>query len=233
MNWCDYTVIAIIAIFAVVGLIRGFVFSVFKIASFFAAIFLSIKLYPRASEFLAGTTIAGNIKGTILENLQKRYEAVITAGIQAGGSTADSVMGELHIPAFLKQSIADRLPRPEDYIDIKGILNSISDQLTCVIINVMSILLIFILIRLGIFFIGIVLKGLVKLPVLRQFDRLGGFAFGIVEGLIAVYVLFTLLFLFNSSHQFQDIFSDLDASLLAKGFYQNNILIGWMFPKPY
>lgn len=232
MNWSDYTVIGIIGVFAVIGLIRGFVFSVFKIASFFAAIIASVKLYPYAAEYLAGTPIYGNIKKAILDNLLVRYQAAVPASGQIEGKTVESVVGGLSIPAFLKQGIAGKIPAPGEFIDVQSILNSVSDEITKVIVNLLSLILIFALIRLGLFIIGLILRGLVRLPVLKQFDRLGGLAFGIIEGLLMVYILCSVLLLFNSSPQFQSIFSTVDTSMLAKGFYENNVLVSWMFPRP-
>ncbi len=232
MNWSDYTVIGIIGIFAIIGLIRGFVFSVFKIASFFAAIIASIKLYPVAAEYLAGTPLYGNIKKAILDNLVARYQAAVPASGQMGGNSVESVVGGLSIPAFFKQGIAGRMPKPGDFVDVQGILNSVGDEITKVIINILSLILVFILIRIGLMLIGLILRGLVKLPVLKQFDRFGGFVFGTVEGILIVYILCAVLLLFNSSPQFQSVFSNVDASMFAKGFYENNFLVSWMFPKP-
>lgn len=232
MNWSDYVVLGIIGVFTIIGLIRGLVLSVFKIASFFIAIVAAVKLYPAASEYLAGTPLYANIKKTILDHLAGRYQAAVPVGGHADGNTVESVVGGLSIPAFFKQSIADKLPDPGEFIDIQGILNSVSDEITKVIINILSLVLLFILIRVGLFIIGFILKGLVRLPVIKQFDRVGGMAFGVIEGLLTVYILCAVLMLFNSAPQFQSVFSDLDASMLAKGFYQNNIIISWMFPEP-
>lgn len=229
MNWSDYVVLGIIAGFAVIGLARGFVFSVFKIASFLIAIIASIKLYPVAADFLAGTSIYSNIKKTITENLVNRYQSAIPVNGQIDGSTVESIVSGLSIPAFFKQSIAGKVPGPEEFIDIQGLLNNIGDEITRAIINILSLILLFILIRIGLFIVGRILRGLVKLPVLKQFDRLGGLAFGAVEGLLMVYILCAVLLLFNSVPQFQHIFSTVETSVLAKTFYQNNILVGWMF----
>lgn len=232
MNCSDYVVVGIIAVFAIIGLIRGFVFSVFKIASFFIAIIASIKFYPKASEYLAGTPLYGNIKKTIMDNILGKFQEAVPASGQTGEKVVEGVIGELSIPAFFKQSIADRIQRPEELIDVQGIINSVSDEITKVIINIVSLILIFVLIRIGLFIIGLILRGLVKLPVIKQFDRLGGVAFGAIEGLLMIYILCAVLLLFNSSPQFQSIFSTVDASMFAKDFYQNNILVSWMFPKP-
>ena len=231
MNWSDYVVLGIVVVFAVIGMAKGFAFSVFKIASFFIAIIASIKLYPVVADFLAGTSLYGNIKKTIMDNLVSRYQSAVPVNGQVDGSTVESVVGGLSIPAFFKQSIVGKVPKPEEFIDIQGILNSMSDEITKVIVNILSLILLFLLIRIALFFAGLILKGLVRLPVLKQFDRFAGLAFGAAEGLLMVYILCAVLMLFSSAPQFQHIFATVDTSILAKTFYQNNIIVSWMFPK--
>jgi uncharacterized membrane protein required for colicin V production len=65
---------------------------------------------------------------------------------------------------------------------------------------------------------------------LKQADKLGGFVFGVVQGLLIVYAVCALLMLFNSSPQFADIFNTIENSMIAKYFYENNIILNLMFP---
>ena len=52
MNWLDVAVLALIGVFAIIGLSNGFIFSIFRLVSFFISIFLSLKLYPFLSSLL-------------------------------------------------------------------------------------------------------------------------------------------------------------------------------------
>lgn len=231
MNWSDYVVLAIVVGFGIVGLARGLIFSVFKIASFFIAIILSVKLYPKAADFLAKTPIYGNIKGSIMKSLQGRYEAAIPVSGQGNGTAVDAVIDKLALPDFLKKGILDKIPAPSDMIDVQSILGNISDEITKIIVSILSLILLFLLIRLGLFIIGFILKGISRLPVIRELDRFGGLAFGALEGILMIYILFAILMIFNSSPQFTQIFDSIGASAIAKSFYQNNIIISFMFPK--
>jgi Colicin V production protein. len=231
MNWSDYVVLAIIIGFGLAGLVKGLVLSVFKIASFFIAIVLSVKLYPKAADFLAKTPLYDNIKASILKSLLGRYEAAVPVSSQDGASALDTVVNRLALPDFIKKSIIEKIPAPSDIIDVSTILGNISDEMAKVIISILGVVLLFILIRLGIFIIGFILKGVTRLPVIRELDRFGGLAFGALEGILMVYILFAVLMLFNSSVQFKHIFENIESSVLANNFYQNNIIISWMFPK--
>ena len=231
MNWSDYVVLAIIVGFGLVGLLRGLIFSVFKITSFFIAIILSVKLYPKAADFLANTPIYENIKASILKSLMGRYEAAIPVSTQEGGLALDMVMNKLALPGFIKKGIIAKVPAPTEIIDVNTILVNISDEIAKVIISIVGLVLLFVLIRLGLFIAGFILKGIARLPLIRGLDRFGGLAFGALEGILMVYILFAVLMLFNTSSQFRNIFENIEGSVLANSFYQNNIIISWMFPK--
>ena len=77
--------------------------------------------------------------------------------------------------------------------------------------------------------IKFVLQGIAKLPVFKQIDKLGGFALGAVEGLLTVYIVGAVLMLFSAAPYFKPVFESIEASIVAKFFYQNNFIINWMF----
>lgn len=231
MNWSDYVVLAIIVGFGIIGLINGFIFSIFKIASFFTSIYLAIRFHPVVAEALSKTALHDSIKASILKNLTARVQAEAPkADAEAKKAAADSVVNHLSLPGFLKENILDKIPEPSKLIDLSSILNTVSEELTRMIISVLSLILLYVLIRVGLMLVRFILKGIAKLPVFKQMDRIGGFAFGAVEGLLTVYILCAILVLFNSAPQFKPVFDAMDGSLVAGFFYQNNFIVDWMFP---
>lgn len=231
MNWSDYVVLGIILAFALIGLINGFVFSVFKIAAFFLSIYVSIKFYPAASGLLAQTPLYDSVKASILRTLTaKGQETMATAGGQASGAAAETVIGGLGLPGIFKESLLKKMPDPKELVDLGAIMNSISGELAKMIMSVLGLILLYILVRIALMIIGYLLKGITKLPVISQLDKLGGFALGIAEGVLTVYVLCAILVLFSSAPWFGQVSSAFDGSLLAGFFYENNLIVNFMFP---
>lgn len=232
MNWSDYVVLGLVLAFALIGLINGFVFSVFKIASFFLSIYISIKFYPVASELLAKTPLYDTVKASILKTLTaKGQEAMATTGGQASGTAAETVIGGLGLPGVFKKSLLDKVPDPKELVDFSSIMNSISNELAKMVMSVLGLILLYVLVRIAIMILGYLLKGITKLPVISQLDKLGGFALGIAEGVLTVYVLCAVLVLFSSAPWFGQISAAFDNSLLAGFFYQNNFIVNFMFPQ--
>jgi hypothetical protein len=115
-------------------------------------------------------------------------------------------------------------------LDLSSIMDKISDVLTHVVIDILSLVLLYIAIRVGLIFIRFILQGIAKLPVFKQMDKLGGFAFGATEGLLTIYIIFAVLMLFVSAPAFKGFFEAVETSAIAKFFYQNNFIVDWMFP---
>jgi len=57
MNLSDFVVLVIILGFGLMGLKMGFILSIFKIASYFVSIWISLKFYPKVAEILMKTQI--------------------------------------------------------------------------------------------------------------------------------------------------------------------------------
>ena len=233
MNWSDLLVIAIIVVFGFVGIKNGFIYSIFKLVSFFVAAILSVKFYPLLSNIIDKTSIFTNIKSGILKNLLLQKEA--QAGIVNHGAqtAAGTVVDGLKLPEFLKEAIKGQLAKENivGLLDLSAIMDKISDVLTHVVIDILSLLLLYIAIRIALVFLRFILQGIAKLPVFKQMDKLGGFAFGAIEGLLTVYIVFAFLMLFVSAPAFKGFYEAVETSAISKFFYQNNLIMDWMFSK--
>ena len=230
MNRADIVVIAIIGGFGIIGLIRGFVYSIFKIGSFFASLFIAVKFYPKVADFLTKTVIYTAVKDSIFKSLMRQKDVFTTASGQMEQANAGDVIKNLRIPGFLKGMFADKIPNLAELFDPSKIMDAISSNLAGVVISVASLILLFIAARIVLAFLGFVFKGIAKLPVFKQMDKLGGFIFGALEGFLTVYVICAVLTFFNAASQFKAVFDAIESSTLAKFFYQNNFIMQWMFP---
>jgi uncharacterized membrane protein required for colicin V production len=123
------------------------------------------------------------------------------------------------------------MPNPSSLLDMSKIMDQVSNQLAHMVIDIISLVVLYIVIRIALAFAKVIIQAIAKLPIFKQVDKLGGFAFGAVEGLLTIYILFAVLMLFHTNPQFKAVFEALDNSVVAKFFYQNNFIIDWMFPK--
>jgi uncharacterized membrane protein required for colicin V production len=230
MNQADIAVIAIIGGFGIIGLIRGFIYSIFKIGSFFASAFIAVKFYSKVADFLSKTAVYTAIKDSIFKSLMRQKDVFIPASGQLGQANAGDVIKNLRIPGFLKEMFEDKISNLAGLLDPSKIMDAISSNLAGVVISVASLILLFIAARIVLALLGFVFKGIAKMPVFKQMDKVGGFIFGALEGFLTVYVICAVLTFFNAAPQFKAVFDAIESSTLAKFFYQNNFIMQWMFP---
>lgn len=231
MNWSDLVIFGIILVFGIIGLSNGFIFSVFRLASYFIGVIVSLKFYPVLSDILMKTALYTNIKESIAKNLLLKEATIVpAAGGQARQVAAGAVVEKLKLPGFVEGMLAKELPDPTKLVDVSQITDLLSSQLAKVVIDIIALILLYILVRIALIFARFILKGIAKLPVFKQLDKLGGFALGAVEGLLTIYIICTVLLLFNSSPQFAQVFEAIESSAVAKFFYYNNFIVNWMFP---
>ncbi|MFI3166243.1 MAG: CvpA family protein [Bacillota bacterium] len=70
---------------------------------------------------------------------------------------------------------------------------------------------------------------LTSLPILKQVDSLAGFALGVCESLIVVFILLGIMSLFESMSFFTGFFETMESSYLTKYLYDNNFIVNILF----
>jgi hypothetical protein len=167
----------------------------------------------------------------IVRNLEAwSKNAFSSPAVPAGTAGAETILGTMPMPDVFKNSILNNLPSPAELVDINGIVNAIGDGLSDMVLSVLCLIIMYIVLRLicGIF--GMLLRKVSELPVFKQINKLGGLLLGALQGFLAVYILFAILTLFNSNPAFAPVFDELGSSMFAAGFYNNNIIINFLFP---
>ncbi len=232
MNWSDFVVIGIIVAFAVIGLFKGFIMSVYRLVSFVVCVFLSIKLSPVLARILEKTSVYDGIKGMIVRNLETWSKSAFSSpsAVTTGTAGAETILGTMPMPDVLKSSLLNNLPSPSELIDVNGIVNAIGDGLADMVLSVLCLIVLYFVLRLIMGALGMLLRKISELPVFKQVNKVSGLLLGALQGFITVYILFAVLTLFNFNPAFAPIFEGLESSMLAAGFYENNIIINFLFP---
>ena len=67
-----------------------------------------------------------------------------------------------------------------------------------------------------------------KLPVIKQFDKLGGVIYGVLEGIIIIYLVLAIIS-FISPMIGENIIAAIDESMVGSMLYNNNLLLKIIF----
>jgi len=182
----DLIIIAIVLLFIIVGYKKGLTGSLIKLLSFAIAVVLALILYkPVANTIIQRTQIDEN-----LEN------AIITTFRSQENNQIKQEKKQSNMPETIVNNINTQID--EATAEAKNaIVENTAMKTTKTIINIGSGILIYIIVRFILFIISIFAKQITKLPIIKQMDKTGGIIYGILEGMVIVYILLSIISLLS------------------------------------
>ncbi len=200
MNWIDYGIIAILAFGVISGLRKGLIMSISSIVCLLASIMVAKTYYKAVTIFLVeNTPIQEKITSFLSEKAFVKNMILAPAGESAVFSISKSFSSDLN--AFV----------------------------TVLIINAISVLMIFLLARLLLGFAEGFLVGVVEMPGLREVNSIGGALIGFAKNVLVIMLIFTIITPASAIKPLSAIANGIEASALAKYFYTYNFILGWIW----
>lgn len=210
----DIIILAIIALCIFLGYKRGLVGVAFKILSFIIAVAISLIFYkPIAGYIIDNTQLDETISQKVVEVMNKEDEK------ETKSSEEDSKTSSV-IVKHLNESIENATKEAKDTI-----VESASISIATSIIRFGVILALFIVTNILLLIVKAFTNFLADLPVLKQFNELGGILYGLIEGLFIVYLLLAI-FSFISIGNIQSLISN---SYIGSILYNYNLILMILF----
>ena len=228
MNLIDRCVVLILAFYVLAGIYRGFLPTVLSLISNVvswgtamlfmplmanavkanAGMFNMLLYYSEGSEFIGDVELAR----TSVDALSSSQVASVIEGSGLPYPFAKEI----------QQNIANRAFQN---INISTLGDYFNQTIVCVVINIIVFIIIFAIVRI---ILGLIINGTdyaIKLPRLRQYDSLTGAGFGLIRGIMALFVIFMVVPLILIAMDFDFIHQILNSSLFAPFFYHSSILL--------
>ena len=214
----DLIIIAIVLLFIIVGYKKGLTGSLIKLLSFAIAVVLALILYkPVANTIIQRTQIDEN-----LEN------AIITTFRSQENNQIKQEKKQSNMPETIVNNINTQID--EATAETKNaIVENTAMKTTKTIINIGSGILIYIIVRFILFIISIFAKQITKLPIIKQMDKTGGIIYGILEGMVIVYILLSIISLLSVIWNDNIIIQAITKSTIGDMLYNNNIILKLLF----
>ncbi len=222
MNWMDMIIIMIIIINAFSGLNRGFVLSLFSIGSYIIA-FIAAKLYYPyiAGFFLNNTNLIPKIQSYVFNKINNSESNMVSS--QGAGN--ENIFEIMNFPKPMEDMLMKSAAVSSYSEGIMGNIHGyIAEIITKVVVDLLSIIIIFLVVKLILNIIGALLNEVANLPVIKQFNSLGGFIFGFVRGILIVFLIASLMVIPVSISNGGFIAEGLKGSMLAVYFYDYNFI---------
>ena len=152
-------------------------------------------------------------------HLRRSQKPVLRGGTDAGG---DPASGDFQVISAEQPAAAVRDTGCHQYT------GSCGHRLTGLIISVLSLIIVFIILKFVFIIIGRLLRGIAQLPVFKQVNKIGGLIMGAFQGILAVYILFAVLTLqfepgFRACFQWDRVIADC-SRVLQEQFHNQSVV---------
>ena len=126
-----------------------------------------------------------------------------------------------------KYRTADIIHTQWKFLDnyINSAEGAVSAGVAELLINIISFILIVIICKIAIRLIGNALNLFARLPVIKQFNRLGGAVTGGLLGILVVYIVMALMVAFAPLDSLDPVTEEIQKSVFAEEMYNNNIIL--------
>ena len=106
----------------------------------------------------------------------------------------------------------------------KEVNHRVAIYLTGIVINSGTFILVYFILSAGLLVLGRVLNIISKLPVLNELNRMGGGIAGIFQGLVIVWLIFTLMMVFIGKPFVQEGMRQIEENVFLKLLYESNVI---------
>lgn len=203
----DLIVIVILGYFIVKGYKNGFVISLVDSCSCIFSFIATFCTYNHVVPFVTSSPVGKFIS----ENIEK-----IIMGIFK--DKTDAIIGELKLPSFLVSGISKSSV-------IYDAAQSLSTNITGTLIALVTIVVLYFLIKLLLKLLKKPIKTLASLPVIKQINTLLGVITGLVAGCFWIYVIMASVSLLSFVPLISTITEFIEGTTIAKIFFDGNIIL--------
>lgn len=191
----DLIIIAFIALSVFLGYKKGLVSLAIGACTFIIALAVTLILYKPVGNLIINTTgIDEMLQNTILEKVSE----VMTEDSTQTNELIESAKN--------------------------GLLPETSKTLANNIVYGGVMLILFVASKLVLRFVKAVANLIAKLPVINQFNKLGGALYGILRGALIVYVILLVISFIGTVNPTNSLHTNINETTIAKVMYENNVI---------
>ncbi len=215
----DAIILGILVLCIALGYRKGLTGSLLKIVSFVLAVVIAFVLFKPVSNFIIDKTnwdenLEQGIRDTILGS-SKQEEKVS----EVENQNMPSVMLE-----YINKSVENAGNEAKE-----AVADATARQVAIMIINAGVWFALFLIARIILIFVKGLTKIITSLPIIKQFDKLGGIIYGLVEAFVVVYALLAVLSFISPVVSGTGILDAIQKSFIGSVMYNNNLLLKLIF----
>ena len=192
MNIIDILILAVLAVSVIYGMHRGFISGVLSVAALIGAAALSFAMSGQLAAWLKGnqTLVDTLMYYTDAGSRVSSLDLSLMSVSQVTESTLGKILASANLPAAFESAFITGIGAAPGSMTISELL---SQTIVSVSISILSFLICFFVSYIVATFVIHLISYVFELPVLRHLDALIGGVFGLVRGVLLLFILFALV----------------------------------------
>ena len=209
----DLIVVAVIALCTYVGYKKGLTKCLINIFSFVIALCVAFMLFkPVSNIVIDNTNFDENIQSSIVQIFENENDDKKT--------DEDSSPILKYVSEEVEKATEEKK---------QEVVSTTAAKVSTNIINVLSFIALFIGVRIILIFVKSLTNLITKLPLIKQCDKIGGVIYGILQGLIILFIAFALITFISTISNRYEVLEVINNSYIASRLFNNNILLNVIF----
>ena len=209
----DLIIVGLIAICVIAGYVKGLTGALIKIVSFVLSLVIAFILYIPLSNYIINNTQIDDMVESSIRNSIIKDEA--------------ETKQEENMPTVITDYINQQIDEASNTVK-ENVVNSTAKDVSQTIVRAGTWIVLFIISRIALIVLKYITALIAKLPVIKQFDKLGGIIYGVLEGLVITYFALALISFITPMTR-GNLSNDINKSYIGSSMYNNNLLLKIIF----
>lgn len=213
----DLIIIGILVLSIFFAYRKGLTKCIIKILSFIIAVIVAAILFKPVSNFvIQNTKIDDNIKEAVVNLVADDVE-------EDGKVKEDSNLPNAMVD-YINETIGNAVEDAKN-----NMITVAAEGIANITINAGVAILLFIVVRIALIFVSALSSIITDLPIIKQFDKVGGILYGAVKAFVIIFVVLALISLISPMIEQTGIIVAINKSFIGSILYNNNILLNILF----
>lgn len=219
----DLVIVLIIGLCIFTGYKKGLAKCLLKLVTTIIALFIAVALFRPFTDFVVKNTI-------IDENIQLSLEKVMNNGIEERKDENDTnlVKEDSGVPKPIAEYLNNNFKNSVNQTREDAVI-SVARGAALLIVNIACFILIYIIVKIVLKILSILIDIVSKLPVIRQFNEVGGLIYGLIQGVFIILLVMTAVAIFTPLTGAYEVANIINQSHVGAFFYNNNIILNIIF----
>lgn len=194
----DIIIVAILALSIFLGYKKGLIELGIKAVAVIIAIVGTLILYRPITNIIVDTT---NLDENLQQTIMEKSGSIVGDGI-TGNAVEEGIVSEIQ----------------------NQMLPEAAHELSLNIIRAGVMIVLYIVIKIALRFVTALANLIAKLPILDQFNKLGGIVYGAIRGLLIIYVALLIIQFVGEVNPGNRVNEEIDKSFIGKEMYERNVI---------